>query len=91
LTLLALAIGTLAAVKQQFGRASRVVQTVSYSLTALFHTIPGLTELLTRLPPGNPILPSAEAPEFQTIYGVLLLLFIFGLFFQLRWLRAKGR
>jgi hypothetical protein len=35
--------------------------------------------------------PSAEAPEFQTIYGVLLLLFIGGLSFQLRWLRARGR
>ena len=88
LTLLALAVGTAAAVTGVFGRWSRYVQAVSYSATILFHMIPGFTESLTRLPPGQPLLPNAEAPAFGPIYGVLLLLFLVGLAFQLRWLRA---
>jgi uncharacterized membrane protein len=87
MTLIALAVGTLAALGKSFGRSSQTVQAVSYTSTAFFHTIPGFTESLTRLPLDNPVLPSQEAPEFQVIYGVLLLLFVIGLFFQLRWLR----
>jgi uncharacterized membrane protein len=89
MTLIALAIGTLAALRQSFGRSSRTVQAVSYTSTAFFHTIPGFTESLTRLPLGNPVLPSQEAPEFRIIYGVLLALFAIGLFLQLRWLRRN--
>lgn len=89
LTLLALAFG-MAASRGVFGRVSRYVQAVSFSITALFHMIPGFTETLTRLPLGHPVLPSAEAPEFQTIYGTLFLLFVVGLVLQLRWLRSQA-
>ena len=88
LTLLALAVGTVAAVTGLFGRWSRYVHAISYSTTVFFHMIPGVTESLTRLPPGQPVLPSAEAPAFGPIYGVLLLLFLLGLVLQLRWLRV---
>ena len=88
MTLIALAIGTLAAFRKSFGRSSQTVQAVSYTSTVFFHTIPGFTESLTRLPLGDPVLPSQEAPEFQVIYGALLLLFAIGLYFQLRWLRG---
>ena len=68
------------------------IQAVSCTSTAFFHTIPGFTESLTRLPLDNPVLPPQEAPEFQVNYGVLLLLFVIGLFLQLRWLReGAGR
>ena len=83
-----LAIGALAALRKSFGRSSQTVQAVSYTSTAFFHTIPGFTESLTRLPLESSVLPSQEAPEFQVIYGVLLLLFVIGLFLQLRWLRG---
>ena len=89
LTLLALAVGVIAGTTQVFGRASRYVQAVSLSSTFLFHLIPGFTEALTRLPPGAPVLPSAAAPEFKTIYAVLTAIFCAGLFLQLRWLRSR--
>ncbi len=89
LTLLALAVGTAAALRNTFGRWSRDVQAISYSATVLFHLIPGFTETLTRLPAGQPLLPNAEAPQFQLIYGALLLLFVIGITLQLRWLHGK--
>ena len=89
MTLVALSIGLVASKTQVFGRASRIVQALSFSSTFLFHMIPGFTESLTRLPVGSPLLPSAEAPEFKIIYGVLLVIFGSGLFLQLRWLRRQ--
>ncbi len=84
LTLLALAVGTTAALTHLFGRWSRYVQAIGFSTTMLFHMVPGFTESLTRLPPSKPLLPNAEAPEFGPIHGVLLLLFGIGLVLQLR-------
>src|SRR5439155_23382206 len=51
LTLVALAVGTVAARSHVFGWASRYVQAASYSATILFHMIPAVTESSTRLPP----------------------------------------
>jgi len=90
LTILALAVGSAAAFKGSFGRWSRQAQVVCYSITMLFHMIPGFTETLTRLPPGQPLLPNAEAPGFRPIYATLFLLFAVGVFFQLRRLRAAA-
>ena len=87
-TLLALTVGSIAAFTRMFGRWSRDVQAIGYSSTLLFHLIPGVTEALTRLPFGHPVLANAEAPEFRAIYGALLMLFLVGITFQLRWLHA---
>lgn len=84
LTLVALAVGLAASWSAPFGRFTPAVQTASFSATLLFHAIPGVTEALTRLPPAAPVLASADAPQFKPIYGVLLVLFIGGLVFQLR-------
>jgi hypothetical protein len=73
-----------------FGGWSRYVQAIAYSATFLFHMIPGFTESLTRLPPGQPLLPGPDAPAFGPIYGVLLLVFVVGLGLQLRWLRRSA-
>lgn len=91
MTLVALAAGLLAARTGLFGNASRVAQAIAFTSTAFFHTIPGITESLTRLPHGDPVLASVEAPEFQPIYLTLLALFAIGLSFQLRWIRRGGR
>jgi uncharacterized membrane protein len=91
LTLVALAVGTLAAVSKPFGSKSRAVQAVAYTSTILFHLIPGFTETLTRLPPASPLVASQDAPVFKSIYGVLLLLFLIGLTLQLRWLSTTGK
>ena len=90
LTLMALAVGTAAVFKAEvFGRWALYVQAVCYTATVLFHLIPGFTETLTRLPPGNPVLPGPEAPQFGPIYGVLLLAWAAGLVVQLRWLHGQ--
>jgi uncharacterized membrane protein len=89
LTLLALGVGYAASATGVRARRSRYLQAICYSATMLFHMIPGFTETLTRLPAGQPLLASAEAPEFKAIYGVLLLVLAVGLALQLRWLRAE--
>jgi uncharacterized membrane protein len=88
LTLLALAVGTVAATSGLFGRASRHIQAISYSSTIFFHLVPGIVETTTRLPRGAPLVASPDAPVLQGVVLVLLVLLIIGLTLQLRWLRA---
>jgi len=88
-TLVAIALGTLAAKSMLFGRASRYVQAISFSLTMLLHVIAGTAETLTRLPPGAPLVTAANASVFKDIISALALLFLAGLAFQLRWLRGR--
>jgi hypothetical protein len=68
----------------------RYVQVAAFSSTMLFHLIPGVTETLTRLPLGAPLLPSAEAPALKAIDAALLAAFLGGLVLQLRWLRRPN-
>ncbi len=89
MTILALAVGGVAALGGAFGGWSRYVQAICFSATMLFHMIPGFTETLTRLPLDQPLLPNANAPELKPIAGALLLLFVIGLALQLRWLRGR--
>ena len=91
LTLVVVAIGTLAATTAVFGRASRYVQAVFYSSTLLIHMITGSAETLTRLPPGTPLVTAANAFIFPYIMWSLVLLFVIGLAFQLRWLWMSRR
>jgi len=90
LTLVALAVGTVAASSQLFGRASRYVQAISYSSTMLFHMIPAVAESSTRLPPGAPLVASLDAPVLQVIDLVLLAAFLVGATLQGRWLRTNS-
>ena len=89
LTLLVLAVAVLAR-RGRFGRASLAVETVSYSMTFLFHMIPGITETTTRLPLGAPLLPNADAPELKVASGVLFVLFVVGATLQVLRLRRTG-
>ncbi len=90
MTLLALAVGTVAATLKPFGRLSRYVQAVSYSATLLFHCIPAITDGLMRLPAGDPVLTSIEDPILKMCYLVLLVLFLVGISVQLRWIQRSG-
>ncbi|MDH3337293.1 MAG: hypothetical protein OER22_13320 [Gammaproteobacteria bacterium] len=85
MTLAALAVGTVAATTNLFGKLSRYVQAISYSATLLFHCIPAVTDGLLRLPVGNPVLTSIDDPILKMCYLVLLLLFLVGVSLQLRW------
>jgi uncharacterized membrane protein len=90
ITLVVVGIAWLAGSTSLFGRASKYVETVGYSLTFFFHMIPGVTETSTRLPLGKPLLPNADAPELQAASGILFLLFLIGATLQVRKLRAAG-
>jgi len=90
ITLVVLGIAALAGKTKLFGRASRAVETVSYSATFLFHWIPAVTETSTRLPLGQPLVSSAEDPALKAATGVLVLLFLIGATLQVRRLRVKG-
>jgi len=86
MTLLALAVGTVAATTKLFGNWSRYVRAIGYSATLLFHSIPAVTDGLLRLPAGNPVLTSHDDPILRICYLVLLLLFLVGISLQLRWI-----
>lgn len=91
LTLLVLAIAAAARTTPVFGRGARYVETIGYSATFLFHMIPAVTELSTRLPAGAPLVGSADAPALKATYLVLLALFVLGAVVQARRLRADAK
>lgn len=91
MTLVALAVGTLAATMKPFGKWSRHIQALSYSATLLFHCIPAVTDALMRLPVGDPILTSIEDPILRMCYLGLLVLFVIGAIVQLRWIHRNDR
>ena len=86
MTLLALAVGTVAATTKLFGKLSRYVQAIAYSATLLFHCVPAVTDALLRLPVGDPFLTSIEDPILKMCYLGLLVLFLVGVSLQLRWI-----
>lgn len=85
-TLLALAIGTVAATTNLFGKLSRYVRAISYSATLLFHCVPAVTDGLLRLPVGNPVIASLDDPLLRMCYLGLVLLFLVGISLQLHWI-----
>src|SRR5258706_5307913 len=87
MTLVALGIAY-AGGRGSFGKLSRRIEIVAYTTTVFFHSVPGVTESLTRLPPGAPIAASAAAPIFPVLYGIFLVIFLVGVVVQVRWLGA---
>ena len=86
ITLVVLGVAAAAGYSNLFGRASRYVETVSYTATFLFHLIPGITETSTRLPLGSPLVADADAPALQMATGVLFVAFLIGATLQVLWL-----
>ncbi|NOR37542.1 MAG: hypothetical protein GQ577_12410, partial [Woeseiaceae bacterium] len=86
MTLLALAVGTVAGTTNLFGKFSRYLRAVSYSATLLFHSIPAVTDGLLRLPVRDPVLTSIDDPFLRMCYLGLALLFLVGISLQLRWI-----
>ena len=87
-TLIVLAVVLAAEYRNAFGRLSRYVRTVGYSLAFFFHFIPGTVETLTRLPAGAPYLANPDDPKAQPIVGFFFLLFLIGATLQVLRLRA---
>ena len=91
MTLLALAVGTLAATTNVFGKLSRYLRAISYSATLLFHCIPAVTDGLLRLPVGDPVLTSIKDPVLRICYLALLVIFLIGISLQLRWINRSEK
>ncbi|RJF96731.1 hypothetical protein D3870_20200 [Noviherbaspirillum cavernae] len=89
ITLVVLAVAVIAGATPLFGKASRYVEVIGFSLTFFFHFIPGVTETTTRLPPGDPLFANADVPELKIITGVLFLLFVVGAIQQYRRLKQS--
>ncbi len=64
-TLVVLAVAYSAERRASFGRLSRYVAVLGYSLTLFFHTIPGFTETGTRLPVDAPLFTGPEDPALR--------------------------
>ena len=77
-TLLVLAVAFAAERLDVFGRASRYVGTVGYSLAFFLHFIPGTVETLLRLPVDAPFLSNPDDPKAQPVIGVFFVLFLIG-------------
>jgi uncharacterized membrane protein len=90
ITLLVLALAMLAARTTLFGRASRYVETISYTMTFFFHLVPGFTETFTRLPAGAPLFANPDDPALQRTIGVVFVLVLIGIGLQVRRLRAAS-
>ncbi len=88
-TLLALALGALAACTHLFGRISRYVQALFFTSSLLIHAITGSAESLTRLPPNAPLVTAANAFVFTYIIGGLVILFLVLFVLQCRHLRQS--
>lgn len=89
-TLVVLAAALAAEYRNVFGRLSRHVATVGYSLSFLFHFIPGTVETLTRLPVGAPYLANPDDPKAQPIIGAFFVLFLIGATLQVLRLRRPN-
>ena len=87
ITLVVMAVALGAELRGWFGHFSRYVATAAYSLTFLFHWIPGITETTTRLPPGAPLLSSPDAPELQVAAAALFVAYLVGASLQVWGLR----
>jgi len=90
LTLLALALGTIAAMTRLFGALSAYIQAMSYSATLLFHMIPAITDGLMRLPADNPIVTNIEDPLLKGFYLAFLVTYIIGTGIQVLLLRKHN-
>jgi hypothetical protein len=90
LTLVVLTIAAFAETTRLFGRSSTYVRTVSYSMTVFFLMIPTVTETLTRIPVGAPIVASPESPVFPPLYTALLVAFLIGAVLQVRTLKRRA-
>ena len=87
ITLVVLAVAALAG-RRKLGGLSHYIETIAYSTTVFFHTIPGLTETFTRVPVGAPLFSGPDDPSLQKAVGVCFVLLVIGCVLQVRKLRA---
>lgn len=74
-----------------FGRAGKYLETIFLSLTAFLLMLPTVTETLTRVPAGNPIVTDLNSPILIGAQGSLFVILIVGLTAQIIHLRKQDR
>lgn len=89
ITLVVLGVVMVAARTRVFGRASRYIESIGFSMTFVFHLIPAITETSTRLPQGKPLVANADAPELVIATGIIFALFIVASVWQVRVIRRS--
>ena len=75
-----------------FGFLTPYFQTVSYSALLLFHMIPGITEILRRFPPDNPIVidSNVDHPILISFYITFFISYLIITTNQIIWLQKRG-
>lgn len=74
-----------------FGQKWQYIQVVLMSLTLFFSLIPAFVETLTRVPLGHPFASGQEDPALKAVLGVLALIFVVVICYQLYKLRTQNR
>src|SRR2546430_12743255 len=74
-TLIVLGVAVAAERGSAFGRVSRYVATLGYSLGLFLHFIPATVETLTRLPAGAPLLAQPHHPQTPPLIGAVFPIF----------------
>jgi uncharacterized membrane protein len=88
LTLIVLVVAYAAGKLNAFGPRSSFIEVAAYTLTMLFHFIPGVTETGTRLPRGAPLFANPDVVELKVIDGILFVLFLVVVAIQYQWLKS---
>jgi len=73
------------------GRVGIYLETIFLSITTFLIMLPTVTETLTRVPDGNPIVKELNSPILLGAQGSLLILLIAGLTAQILYLRKQGK
>jgi len=74
-----------------FGRSGKYLETIFLSLTVFLLMLPTVTEILTRVPDGNPLASDLSSPVLLGAQATLLVIFIVGLTAQIIHLRRQNR
>ena len=92
ITLLAFIFGYINERGWFFGFLAPYFQTVSYSALFLFHMIPGITEILRRFPPDNPIVidSNVDHPILISFYITFFMSYLIITINQIIWLQKRG-
>ena len=92
ITLLAVIFGYINERGLFFGFLTPYFQTVSYSALFLFHMIPGITEILRRFPPDNPIVidSNVDHPILISFYITFFISYLIITTNQIIWLQKRG-
>ena len=92
ITLLAVIFGYINERGLFFGFLTPYFQTVSYSALFLFHMIPGITEILRRFPPDNPIVidSNVDHPILISFYITFFSSYLIITTNQIIWLQKRG-